>query len=96
MVADEASQLTLRSAASPRARRLPAATVQVMTDQSADDRRDQLTSAPKATEADAAPRIDVTTTDTGDTRIDIREDTAVRPGRVDENGDELDESRDDA
>ncbi|PPG48371.1 MULTISPECIES: multidrug transporter [unclassified Rathayibacter] len=67
-----------------------------MTDQSADDRHDQLTSAPKATEADAAPRIEVSTTEAGDTRIDIREDAAVRPGRVDENGDELDENRDDA
>ncbi|KZX20922.1 hypothetical protein EV639_106121 [Rathayibacter tanaceti] len=59
-----------------------------MSDQSADDRHDQLTSAPKATEADAAPRIDVSTTAAGDTRIDIREDAAVRPGRVEENGDE--------
>lgn len=67
-----------------------------MSDQSADDRHDQLTSAPNATEADAAPRIDISTTGAGDTRIDIREDAAVRPGRVDENGDELDESRDDA
>lgn len=96
MVADEASQLTLRCAASPRGLGSPFATVQVMTDQSANDRRDQLTRAPKATEADAAPRIDVTTTEAGDTRIDIREDAAVRPGRVDENGDEFDESRDDA
>ncbi|AZZ56291.1 multidrug transporter [Rathayibacter iranicus] len=63
-----------------------------MSDQSADDRHDQLTSAPHATEADAAPRIDVSTTAAGDTRIDIREDADVRPGRVDENG----ESRDDA
>lgn len=55
-----------------------------MSDQTADDRRDQLTSAPNATEADAAPRIDVSTTEAGDTRIDIRDDAAVRPGRVDE------------
>lgn len=53
----------------------------------ADDRRDQLTSAPKATEADAAPRIDVSTTDAGDTHIEIRDDAAVRPGRIeDEDG----------
>ncbi|MWV51198.1 multidrug transporter [Rathayibacter sp. VKM Ac-2803] len=58
-----------------------------MSDQMADDRRDQLTSAPKATEADAAPRIDVSTTDAGDTHIEIRDDAAVRPGRIeDEDG----------
>jgi len=66
-----------------------------MSDQTADDRRDQLTSAPKATEADAAPRIDVTTTPAGDTRIDIRDDAAVRPGRVDADGNELDEQDED-
>lgn len=55
-----------------------------MSDQTADDRRDQLTSAPQATEADAAPRIDVSTTEAGDTRIDIREDADVRPGRVED------------
>ncbi|KQQ22230.1 multidrug transporter [Rathayibacter caricis DSM 15933] len=62
-----------------------------MSDQTADDRRDQLTSAPQATEADAAPRIDVSTTEAGDTRIDIREDAAVRPGRVedDESGSDV-------
>jgi hypothetical protein len=43
------------------------------------DRRDQLTSAPDATEADAAPRIDVTEHD-GVTRIDVRDDAEVRPG----------------
>ncbi|OOB90232.1 hypothetical protein [Rathayibacter sp. VKM Ac-2630] len=58
-----------------------------MSDQTADDRRDQLTSAPQATEADAAPRIDVSTTEAGDTRIDIREDAAVRPGRVEDDED---------
>jgi len=42
-------------------------------------RHDQLTSAPDATEADAAPRIDVSEHD-GTTRIDIRPDAAVRPG----------------
>lgn len=42
-------------------------------------RHDQLTSAPDATEEDAAPRIDVTHHD-GVTRIDIRDDAAVRPG----------------
>jgi len=48
-----------------------------MTD--AEKRHDQLTSAPAATEADAEPRIDVTEHD-GVTRIDIRDDAAVRPG----------------
>ena len=41
-----------------------------------ENRHDQLTSAPKATEADAAPRIDVTTHD-GVTRIDVRDDDAA-------------------
>lgn len=52
-----------------------------MSDPQTDDekRTDQLTSAPDATEADAAPRIDVTHHD-GVTRVDIREDAAVRPG----------------
>ncbi|MCT1479347.1 multidrug transporter [Microbacterium sp. p3-SID336] len=43
------------------------------------NRRDQLTSAPEATEADAAPRIDVSEHD-GTTRVDIRDDAEVRPG----------------
>jgi len=48
-----------------------------MTDE--EKRHDQLTAAPDATDADAAPRIDVTKR--GDvTRIDIREDADVRPG----------------
>ncbi|WP_091227969.1 multidrug transporter [Microbacterium sp. 3J1] len=42
-------------------------------------RHDQLTSAPDATEADAAPRIEVSEHD-GNTRIDIAEDAPVRPG----------------
>lgn len=44
-----------------------------------ENRHDQLTSAPKATEEDAAPRFDVTKRD-GVTRIDVRDDAAVRPG----------------
>lgn len=44
-----------------------------------ENRRDQLTSAPKSTEEDAAPRFDVTEHD-GVTRIDVRDDAAVRPG----------------
>lgn len=42
-------------------------------------RHDQLTTAPDATEDDAAPRIDVSEHD-GTTRIDIRDDAEVRPG----------------
>ncbi|PVW04071.1 multidrug transporter [Microbacterium sp. Gd 4-13] len=45
----------------------------------AEKRHDQLTSAPDSTEADAAPRIDVAEHD-GVTRIDVRDDAAVRPG----------------
>lgn len=44
-----------------------------------ENRRDQLTSAPDATEADAAPRIDVSEGENGATRIDIRDDAVVRP-----------------
>jgi len=43
-------------------------------------RRDQLLAAPGAVEDDAAPRIDVTDRGDGITRIDIRDDAAVRPG----------------
>jgi len=42
-------------------------------------RRDQLLRAEGSTEADAAPRIEVTERD-GVTRIDIAPDAAVRPG----------------
>ncbi|WP_157412038.1 MULTISPECIES: multidrug transporter [unclassified Agreia] len=46
----------------------------------ADEKRhDQLTTAPKSTEADAEPRIEVSKHD-GATRIDIRDDAAFRPG----------------
>ena len=44
-----------------------------------ENRHDQLTSAPDATEADAAPRVEVTEHD-GVTRIDIADDAEVRPG----------------
>lgn len=47
-------------------------------------RHDQLTAAPDAVEEDAAPRIDVTTTPEGNTRIDWRDDAQVRPGEGDE------------
>lgn len=48
-----------------------------------DARHDQLTTAPAATEADAAPRIDVDTSEPGVRRIEIRDDAAVRPGAED-------------
>jgi len=47
-------------------------------------RHDQLTTAPKAVESDANPRIDVTEKPDGVTRIDWRDDAAVRPGRSDD------------
>lgn len=50
---------------------------------SAQKRDDQLTTAPKSTEADAAPRFDVTETTDGITRIDVRDDAEVRPGKGD-------------
>ena len=52
-----------------------------MTSDMTDDekRRDQLLAAPAAKEEDAAPRITVTRRK-GVTRIDIRDDAAVRPG----------------
>jgi len=46
---------------------------------SAEKRHDQLTAAPDATEADAAPRIEVSEHD-GNTRIDIAPEAPVRPG----------------
>lgn len=46
---------------------------------SAEKRHDQLTAAPDATEADTAPRIEVSEHD-GNTRIDIAPDAPVRPG----------------
>ena len=48
-----------------------------MTDE--EKRRDQLLRLSGSTEADAAPRIDVTEHD-GVKRIDVRDDAAVRPG----------------
>ena len=52
--------------------------------QNDDARHDQLTTAPKATEADAAPRIDVDRSEAGVRKITIRDDAAVRPGTPDE------------
>jgi hypothetical protein len=45
-------------------------------------RHDQLTSAPKSTEADAAPRITTTELDEHTTRIDVADTAAVRPGKA--------------
>jgi hypothetical protein len=53
-------------------------------DKSFDEKRhDQLTTAPKADEGDAAPRVTTTETDEGVTRIDIADTAAVRPGKPD-------------
>ena len=49
-------------------------------------RHDQLTSAPKSTEADAAPRIEVTRVDERTTRIDVAETATVRPGKATREG----------
>ena len=46
-------------------------------------RRDQLTTAPAATPADAAPRIEVDTSEPGVRRIGVRSDAQVRPGGAD-------------
>ena len=52
-----------------------------MTD--AERRKDQLTTAPAATEEDAAPRIDVDRSEPGVRRITVRDDADVRPGGAD-------------
>lgn len=48
-------------------------------------RHDQLTTAPKASEEDAAPRIEVSEHD-GVTRIDVADSAVVRPGNPDKQG----------
>lgn len=53
-----------------------------MTDE--EKRRDQLLRAEKSTERDAEPRIDVTESGDGVTRIDVRDDAVVRPGDPDD------------
>jgi len=55
-----------------------------MTD--AEKRHDELTTAPKASEEDAAPRITVTQKDDGVTRIDVADTAAVRPGNPEKQG----------
>lgn len=46
-------------------------------------RHDQLTRAPKSDESDAAPRITVSESPTGTTRIDVADTAKVRPGKAD-------------
>jgi len=46
-------------------------------------RHDELTTAPKASEEDAAPRIVTSETESGATRIDIADTAVVRPGNPD-------------
>ena len=54
-------------------------------DKSFDEKRhDQLTTAPKASEADAAPRVTVDEQTDGVKRIDVAETAAVRPGKTGE------------
>ena len=55
-----------------------------------ENRHDQLTTAPNATEEDAAPRIDVTDQGDGVTRIDVGDDAAVRPGADPEDTEQTD------
>ncbi|WP_230765090.1 hypothetical protein [Agromyces mediolanus] len=46
-----------------------------------EERREQLTAAPKADPGDAAPRVEVTEADEEVTRIDVADSAAVRPGK---------------
>ena len=46
------------------------------------ERHDQLTTAPKASEQDAAPRIVVGEGHDGATRIDVADSAVVRPGKA--------------
>jgi hypothetical protein len=46
------------------------------------DREEQLTTAPKADETDAAARIDVSEAPSGAVRIDVRDDAKYRPGKA--------------
>ena len=59
-----------------------------LTDQMSDDekRHDQLTTAPKADEQDAAPRIETSEAPSGATRIDVAETAVVRPGNPEKQG----------
>lgn len=54
-----------------------------MTEKTFDEKRhDQLTTAPKASEADAAPRVTVAEEADGVKRIDVADTAAVRPGTI--------------
>lgn len=54
---------------------------------SADEKRhDELTSAPKASESDADPRIEITESPDGVKRIDVADTAAVRPGNPEKQG----------
>lgn len=46
------------------------------------EREDQLTTAPKAVPSDADPRVDVSSTTDGNTRIDWRDDAKIKPGKA--------------
>lgn len=46
-----------------------------------EERREQLTAAPKADPGDAAPRVEVTEAEEEVTRIDVADSAAVRPGK---------------
>ncbi|MET0954423.1 multidrug transporter [Cryobacterium arcticum] len=53
-----------------------------MTEKTFDEKRhDQLTTAPKADEGDAAPRITIEEEADGVKRIDVADTAAVRPGK---------------
>ncbi len=47
-----------------------------------DDRREEMTRAPKSSSEDAAPRIKLSTGTEGATRVDVAEDAVVRPGKA--------------
>jgi hypothetical protein len=44
-------------------------------------RHEQLTTAPKAVDSDAAPRVDVSEQEDGVKRIDVADTASVRPGK---------------
>ncbi|PPF56947.1 multidrug transporter [Clavibacter michiganensis] len=46
-----------------------------------EERHEQLTTAPKAVESDADPRVDVTEQEDGVRRIDVADTASVRPGK---------------
>jgi hypothetical protein len=48
-----------------------------------EDRREEMTRAPKSSPADAAPRIELSEGTDGATRIDVADTAVVRPGKPD-------------